>query len=271
MLSRIAVASWSLQARDAQDLAAQVRACGLDAVQLALDPVRTRNMPIDALRAGLEQQGIGIVSGMMAMHDEDYTTLASIRRTGGIVSDATWPRNLAAARANAVTARELALTLVTFHAGIVPHPHAETLRRPFLQRLRTLRDTFAAEGIRIALETGQEDAAALQALLADLPEVGINFDPANLVLYDSGDPAEALAALLPRVAQLHVKDAVRTETPGTWGREVPVGEGDVAWPVLLPILQGAHHQIDLVIEREAGEARVADVQRALAVLRTHGV
>src|SRR5690606_21905574 len=114
------------------------------------------------------------------------------------------------------------------------------------------------------METGQETAAALDRFLAalDRPNVKVNFDPANMILYDKGDPIAALRTLLPHIAQVHVKDAARTTTPGTWGREVPVGDGEVDWPAFVSTLEDGGFDGHYVIEREAGDDRVADVTTA---------
>ena len=265
-----AVCSWSLRPRDADHLAGLVRECGLASVQLALDPIRTGAMPLTDVRTAFSGHGIAIVSGMMAMAGEDYTTLESIRRTGGIVPDATWPQNLAAARENARIAAALGIPLVTFHAGFIPHGELDPLRAALLERLAALRDVFAGQGVRIALETGQEHAATLADLLGELPGVDSNFDPANLILYGMDEPVSALRRLLPRVAQVHVKDAIRAREPGRWGAETVVGAGDVDWAAFLAVLRAAGRPIGLVIEREAGKTRVADIRRAVALLQEHG-
>ena len=73
----------------------------------------------------------------------------------------------------------------------------------------------------IGLETGQEVADTMAVFLKklDRANVGVNFDPANMILYDKGDPIAALNKLVPPDKQCHIKDAVRTKTPGTWGEE----------------------------------------------------
>ena len=118
--------------------------------------------------------------------------------------------------------------------------------------------------MRVALETGQEQADTLLGVLDELdrPDVGVNFDPANMVLYGMGDPVAALRRLAPRVAQCHIKDAVATETSGTWGAEVPVGEGNVNWPAFFVVLRDAGLICDLMIEREAGGDRPGDIRLA---------
>ena len=64
------------------------------------------------------------------------------------------------------------------------------------------------------------------------------------------------------IVQVHMKDAIATDIPGTWGTEVPVGEGQVDWDAFFEIVHALPEQIDVVIEREAGEQRVEDIRQA---------
>jgi len=123
---------------------------------------------------------------------------------------------------------------------------------------------FAAHGIGVGLETGQETAPALRDLLKVLerPTLSVNFDPANMVLYDKGDPIEALRTLGPWIGQVHVKDGIRTNVSGEWGEEVVVGTGDVDWQAFFAALQDVGFTGDLCIEREAGTTRAADIAAA---------
>jgi sugar phosphate isomerase/epimerase len=252
------------------ELVARVRAALLDRIQLALDPIRTGAMPGD-LGTTLAGAGITIGSGMMAMAGEDYSTPTSIRRTGGLVPNATWSANRAAAGENAAIAHELGLELVTFHAGFVADRRADPSRAILVGRLREVLDLFGASGVRVGLETGQERAETLLDLLDELahPAVGVNFDPANIVLYGSGDPIAALRLLAPHVLQVHVKDALPPRREGAWGTEVPVGQGAVDWAAFFDALLAVPRPLGLMIEREAGTDRVADV--ALAVRFLHHI
>src|SRR5690606_29446208 len=137
-----------------------------------------------------------------------------------------------------------------------------------LDRLRTVAGIFAAREIRLGLETGQETAPALLAALNDLnhPSVGINFDPANMILYAMGDPVEAITALAPRILQVHIKDATPTDTRGRWGTEVPAGSGAVDWPAFFAVIASHLPEVDLVIEREAGTQRIEDIRTAAAMV-----
>jgi sugar phosphate isomerase/epimerase len=68
----------------------------------------------------------------------------------------------------------------------------------------------------------------------------------------------------PWVKQCHVKDAVRTKVPGTWGEEVVVGTGQVDWPAFFGVLHDLQFTGNLCIEREAGNQRVEDIRTAKA-------
>ena len=92
-LSRLAVCSWSLQPADPADLVRQLRAIGLPRTQLDLDPLREQPAVWGQLPTVLADAGITAVSGMFRTAGEDYSTLETIRLTGGLVPDATWDQN----------------------------------------------------------------------------------------------------------------------------------------------------------------------------------
>ncbi len=264
MIEVLGACSWSLHPQSPADLADMVRAIGVRHVQIALDPIRVGAWGESETIEAMRRAGVRLASGMVGFEGEDYSTLESIRRTGGVRLDANWGRNLRACEANAALARRLGLTLVTFHAGFLPHEREDPERALMLGRLREVSTCFLRHGIRVAFETGQESAPTLLGCLADLAPtwVGVNFDPANMILYGMGDPGVAVRALGPRVLQAHVKDATPTALPGTWGTEVAVGDGAVDWADFVRVLDGLSGRIGLMIEREAGSSRLEDMARA---------
>ncbi|MEL7473999.1 MAG: sugar phosphate isomerase/epimerase family protein [Planctomycetota bacterium] len=267
MIGRLGVCSWSLQADSPSELVERVSACGLDAVQLALRPIRTDAWDLAETSKRLADAGIAILSGMMEPIGEDYTTLESIKRTGGLRPSEHWQVNLELAQRDAVIAESLGLSLVTYHAGFLPHEPSDPERETMLDRIRQVADVFARHGVRTALETGQEDADTLITVLRaiDHPGVGVNFDPANMVLYGMGDPIEALRALSPWVVQAHLKDADPTTETGTWGVERPAGVGSVPMDRYFELLGAMEVRVDVLIERESGSQRVADVAAARSI------
>lgn len=266
----IGVCSWSLRPESPQRLMAQLRAIPLDAVQLALLPLI--NLPrqwCDAIPM-LRSSGFRVLSGMMSTIGEDYSTLDSIKRTGGFRPDEHWRGNLDRAIRLADLCADSGLALVTVHAGFIPEAEDDPHFGVMVERLRTIAGVFARRGVALALETGQERADVLVGFLRALesPSVGVNFDPANMILYGMGDPVAALRILAPWVRQVHLKDALPAERPGIWGREVPVGDGAVQWSAFAEIVRGLDPAVDLVIEREAGGQRVDDVRAAMATARS---
>lgn len=268
MLERLGCCSWSLQPDSPEDLALKLRAIGVKRVQLALEPLRSGRWALKPTLDALAHVGVEIRSGMMETTGEDYSTLASIAITGGIRPDRHWAANLERAEGCARLARELGLPLVTFHAGFLPHDPFDPERGRLLARLCTIADVFAEHGVAVGFETGQETAETLLSVLeeVDRPTVGINFDPANMVLYGMGDPVAALERLAPYVRQLHFKDAVATRVKGTWGEEVPVGDGDVDWRALLAVVRRHRLDVDCMFEREAGGDRIGDLKRGASFI-----
>jgi L-ribulose-5-phosphate 3-epimerase len=263
LLENLAVCSWSLQPDDTPGLISMVKSLGLSKVQLALNDHRG-SAGGAAIGAELADAGIEIASGMFGTVGEDYTSLETIQRTGGVVQDEHWEANLDSAREVVEACGSLGLDLVSFHAGFLPEDPSDPDYAKLIDRLRTLATLFADAGIDLAFETGQEEAEILARFLDDLaaPNVGVNFDPANMILYAKGDPVAGLEILLPYLKQVHIKDAVLTTEPGTWGNEVVVGTGQVNWPAFLEVLDEAQYGSAIVIEREAGDTRLADIRAA---------
>jgi len=271
-LDRLGVCSWSLRPESAAALVAAIEGLGLPLVQLALDPVSEKPEAFGDAITLIRDAGMEVASGMLEAVGEDYSTLETIAATGGVRLDEHWPATRERARVAAAMAGEFGIPLVTMHAGFIPHDATDPGRAVVLDRLREIADLFQADGVKLGLETGQESAATLVDALdaLDHPNVGVNFDPANMILYGMGDPVDAIRTLAPRVVQVHAKDAVPTETPGTWGAEVPLGTGAVDWDAFLPEVLAITPAVNVIIEREAGDDRAGDIAIARRRLVHHG-
>lgn len=266
--AQLGVCSWSMRAHNAAQLTDACTKVGVKRVQLALVPHRDDPGALDGVQEALAARGITIVSGMFGTIGEDYTSPQTIKETGGVLPDQHWEGNLKIAREVADRAKKLNLKMVMFHAGFVPHDHHDPVFRKIVDRVAQVAKVFADKGIALLLETGQETADDLWVFLRALDakgatNVGVNFDPANMILYEKGEPIAALKKLLPRVRSIHIKDAIQTKVSGAWGAEVPVGEGQVDWPAFLKVLVEGDYKGDLNIEREAGDDRIGDAKKAV--------
>ncbi|MEI7733223.1 MAG: sugar phosphate isomerase/epimerase family protein [Verrucomicrobiota bacterium] len=253
-----------MQPQSPQELIEKLAAAGIKRVLLALDPLREQPRGWSRLPALAEKHGVKLVAGMFGCVGEDYTTLESIRKTGGIVPDATWDQNWKHVQQTVKLAKKLGFKIVMFHAGFLPHEESDPNFAKLVERLRKIAGAFAKQGIQVAFETGQEPAESLSRFLVKLgcKNVGVNFDPANMLLYNNGDPIKAMKLLGPWIKQIHLKDANVTKQPGTWGEEVVLGTGQVKWKAFFKTLEDIGFKGNLFIEREAGTQRVEDIRTA---------
>ena len=177
---------------------------------------------------------------------------------------------------------ELHCGVVTTHIGVVPsdasHPRYAVMR----DACRTLAEYGASKGVTFAVETGPETAAVLGAFLDDiaLPKgLGVNFDPANLVMVCREDIPAAVERLGKYIVHTHAKDGVFIKQADVeklygnelkWGeylKEVPLGEGQVPFADYLAALKRVNYDGYLTIEREVGDDPTADIACAVDFLR----
>lgn len=268
MSRRLGICSWSLRPVDPLELITFTQQCGIQCVQLSLVPV-LEDLAWSEVGAQLDQGGVEIISGMLETVGEDYSSLTTIAKTGGVRPDETWQATWRRSEKVAQIAGDLGLRLVTMHAGFIPEEQGNE-RSKMIGRLQQLGDLFCSSDIDLAFETGQETDEVLIQALTELshPSIGVNFDPANMILYNKGNPVTAMQKLSPWIKQIHIKDAIFTDVEGEWGFEVPVGTGDVDWKSFLAAMP---EDVDLVIEREVGEDRIKDIKTAIEILKANGI
>ncbi|HNX36450.1 MAG TPA: sugar phosphate isomerase/epimerase family protein [Kiritimatiellia bacterium] len=260
----LSVCSWSLRT-DLNGVALAMRQLGVSRVNLALKPAFREGG--DAYLEAVRAQPWTVSAATIGFFHEDYSSLESIRATGGIVPDEHWDENRKMVlRAIDITA-SLGVPFLTLHAGFI-EDGSPAKARHFRDRVVCLADAAGERGIALLMETGQETANCLRDLLEELnhPALGINFDPANMILYGRGDPVEAVRMLGRWIRHVHIKDAIATKIPGTWGTEVPWGRGQVGGASFLHALETIDYNGALAIEREAGDNRLEDIRQAAGLL-----
>ena len=261
----IGVCSWSLQ-RPISDVAAAMKKIDINNINLAVGPALTEKG--QEYLSIVKQQDWTISCTMLGFEQEDYSTLDTIKATGGVVPDESWPGNKALFEGAAKVTQDLGVPYLSFHAGFIDENDAakyEVMR----QRLKCLADIAADHGIMLLMETGQETAEEMASFMKylDHPALGVNYDPANMILYDKGNPIEGLKVLAPWIKHIHIKDANKTDTPGQWGAEVPWSQGQVNGDAFLAMLTEIGYKGTLAIEREAGDDRLGDIALAAKTLR----
>jgi L-ribulose-5-phosphate 3-epimerase len=267
----IGICSWSVQVRSIPELKGILDRLGVDLVQIACgDPVHAAWAEGDDMPAAARAGGFRMSGAMIGFPGEDYTTPQTIKASGGFGNPATRAPRLETLAWALDRTRGLGLDYLMMHAGFLPEV-GDPERKPFLDTLGTAAAMAKEKGVTLGFETGQETAQLLHQTLHDLAcdNVRVNFDPANMLLYDMGDPIEAVEILGPHIGSVHVKDANRPTTPGEWGEEVPLGAGQVNIRRFVEALKRAGYQGPLVIEREVGnqEERIRDCAAGIQLLR----
>ena len=253
---------WSLAIHDTVKALETVSEMGFEAVQFTFlgdEDLEPKNL--DRIRETLRRTGLKVAGGMISFVGEDYSTIAAIRRTGGFVDPAVFPERLQRCRRWGEAMATLGIRHVMSHAGFLPEP-GEPQYDAVRNRVAEAADALHAAGLTVGLETGQEPAGVLLAILDGLGRdfLSVNFDPANFILYGSDDPVAAARTLGPRVSMMHGKDAAPSSRPcETWGEEVPLGKGKVDFAAVLANLEAGGFRGAIIIEREAGNNRLGDI------------
>jgi sugar phosphate isomerase/epimerase len=229
---------------------------GVPTVQVHAPHKHTRNRKSaeDFLRR-CENAGIRVTVVFGGFEGESYADIPTTSRTVGLVPESTRAARLQEMKEIADFADVLGCKSVALHIGYVPAEPSQAGYRSLIDATRDLLDHLAKNGQQLNLETGQESAEHLLAFIRDVGRnnLFINFDPANMILYGTGDPIDALRKVGSHVRSIHCKDA-KWAAPGDrgkkWGTEVPLGEGDVGMEKYLRTLLALDYHGPLTIERE---------------------
>lgn len=287
-MRNIGVCSWSYRLSAAQ-VAEEMEKSSVNFVHLAVNPFvdplaivpgtagETENVEgtggvdsIDKQRRDIEELLAAgkwkVSSTLFNSRYDDYSTLESIRATGGLVPDEHWQENRVLVEKVIRLSAEWKSPYVMLHAGFINHADKAGFIK-LTDRLKYVRDICADAGCELTLETGQETADDLAAMLVDLPGVYVNFDPANMILYGKGDPVRAVKILAPWIRHVHIKDANYSKVPGCWGEEMRWTEGEVNADKFIAALDEIGFNGVLAVEREAGDDRAGDIAAALTDLK----
>lgn len=248
---------------------------GVPTVQIHAPHKETRNKAAaDAFLARCKDAGITVTAVFGGFDGESYADIPTTVRTVGLV-----PQGTRAARSAEMTeisdfAKLLGCGVVALHIGFVPEDRQGADYKDLISCTRDLLDHVAGNGQNLHLETGQESAEHLLEFIHDVgrDNLFINFDPANMILYGSGEPIDALRKVGHLVRSVHCKDAKwapEGQRGKAWGSEVALGEGDVGMETYLRTLLELGYTGPLTIEREIPQDRdrqKADVGKAVSLL-----
>jgi sugar phosphate isomerase/epimerase len=230
------------------------RELGIPTIQIHAPHRENRNRQTATLTLDrLRPYGIEITPVFGGFEGESYADIPTVARTVGLVPAETRSSRLTEMKQISDFASELHCAVIALHLGFVPHDVNSTQYADVVEVTQDLCDHAKRNGQCLHLETGQETADALVQFIKDTgrSNLHVNFDPANMILYGTGEPIEALRKLGERVHSVHLKDATWGDQPGVhWGQEVALGDGDVDIEAYLKTLKEIGYLGPLTIERE---------------------
>jgi len=242
-----------------------VRELGIPTVQLQYPPQPDTPAGIAKIEAARAATGIEITLIFCGFKGESYADIPTVKATVGLVPLGTRAERVAMIHQISLFAEQLSVTRIAAHIGFIPEDEGDPLHAQMSQILQEICDDLATRGQFFVLETGQETARGLKSFIEAVsrPNLRINFDPANMILYGKDHPLEALDCLHPWIESVHCKDGLWPTYADQLGVEVPFGEGAVDAAAWLEKLIALGYRGPLTIEREiAGEAQTRDIVAA---------
>ncbi len=186
--------------------------------------------------------------------------------TMGLIPEYTRKRRIADLKAGADFAAMVGAPAIITHCGFIPETPKCHLYMEVLDALGEIAEYCQKLGLEFWFETGQETPVTLLRTIEDigLPNLGINLDTANIILYGKGNPVDALDVFGKYVRNLHIKDGFYPEDGHKLGRHCPIGEGKVDFEKVITKLHEIGFTGELVVEREiTGEQQAKDIMAAL--------
>lgn len=227
----------------------------------------------DAWKSALAAEQFTIVTVFAAFQGESYADIPTVQSTVGFIPPATRVEREKRTLECSDFAAALGVPSIATHIGFVPedssHPDYVAVR----EMVRRVCDHAAAHKQTFALETGQEPAQTLLHFFkdADRANLRINFDPANMILYGTGDPIEALGVLARHVVSVHAKDGdwPPKGVAGALGKEKALGQGAVGMERFIEKLKQIGYRNPLNVERECHDRqeRLRDIKMGVGLLQ----
>ncbi len=198
-----------------------------------------------------------------------YYNLKDGPATMGLVAPAFREERLAMAKKFSDIVRDMGIGFVAAHIGFIPDDEKDPVYTSFIPLMREFLEHCDKNKQIFCFETGQELPSTLKRTIKDIgmENAGINLDPANLILYGKANPLDAVEIFGKRVKGMHAKDGIWPNRGEILGKEMPLGEGMVNFPVLLRRLKQCGYAMPVTIEREIkGPQQIEDIKKAINLL-----
>lgn len=245
----------------------KVKDLGFPTCQVGMEeftPEKARQLKEALSQSGVEATALGVVGPGRKVWDF-YEGPATI----GIVPRSTRRVRIDHIKRASDFAKSIGIDAIHTHIGFIPEDPNDSLYAETVEAVREIASHCRANGQILLYETGQESPITLLRTITNVGVLNqfVNLDTANLILYGKGNPVDALDVVGKLVRGIHAKDGLFPTNPKQLGREVPIGQGKVNFPVVIRKLRALGYKGAMTIEREvSGPQQIEDVKKAKAYL-----
>lgn len=269
---RIGVMVLLFNQNDVDQKFADLRSMGMESCQLVTwDRTLLCEAVADKVNAASQKHGVEITAFWCGWEGPRVWDFYDGQLTLGLVPEAYRFRRMEMLLEGSDFAKKLGVKNVVTHAGYLPENPFDPKYGEVISVLKVLCKHCLSNGQNFLFETGQETPVTLLRAIEDIGtgNVGVNLDPANLILYGKANPVDALDVFGKFVMGVHGKDALYPTDGRKLGMETPLGQGKANFPCLLARLKEIGYDGDITIEREiSGEEQKKDILSAKALLET---
>ena len=246
----------------------KIKSLNLTLCQISFVAEEIENYSSEEIKKLAESYGIKIFSVFMGFKGQIFNNKDG-PETMGFVTPKFREERLKYAFKFSDFVKEIDVKYIVSHVGFIPDDEEDPIYKTFIPVMKKFIEKCKENNQIFCFETGQELPSTLKRTIIDigLDNVGINLDPANLILYGKANPLDAVEIFGEYVKSMHGKDGLWPNRDEYLGREVPIGEGMVNFPVLLRRLKNKGFNGPIIIEREiSGERQIEDIKKAINYL-----
>lgn len=234
--------------------------CACDEVDTLFSPAMVKaacdetGMEVSAITAGFRGQRYNNVDGPSTL---------------GLVPPALRDERVALLEHFSDAIRPTGIENVVLHIGFIPDDETDRVYVSFIEMMKGVCAHLGNNGQNALVETGSELGSTLLRTIGDIgaDNFFVNFDTANVILYGKSNPLDCVALFGEHIRACHLKDGVWPNRDESLGHEVPLGEGQVDFPVLIRRMREKGFGGPWTIEREAsGPEQDEGIRKAIELL-----
>ena len=231
---------------------------GFDCCHLVYKPEKYEAEAAKLIKAAADKSGVQI-SAMFAGFKDTYTkwNISTDYEDAGINSKKYGAERIEYLKSAVEFCTLIGTENILIHGGFISNnPYSEE----YIYTLKIFKE-FAVfckdKGINLLLETGGESPVTLLRLIkeADIGNIFVNLDTANIIMYGYGNPVDAIYTLAPYIKSVHLKDGLPPIDPYELGKEVDFGTGFADFPKIFAMLSKRSFAGPFIIEREIPDSK----------------